>query len=114
MATPIPVTATPFAGTPRTDTVSRESLHQTPRPRWSACKTHAPSSVPVSGTVDNARDGLALDHRTVPCTAGLNRGAGVASASDLHGRTLFPILVWWRAPARLPNLEDGALPHLSC
>src|SRR2546427_10382248 len=88
MATPIPVTATPFAGTPRTDTVSRESLHQTLRPRWSACKTHAPSSVPVSGTVDNARDGLALDHRAVPCTAGLNRSAGVASASDPHGITL--------------------------
>src|SRR5260370_20964094 len=110
MATPIPATATPFAGTPGTDTVSPGSLHQTPRPRSSGCRAHVLSLVPGYGTVDNAKDGLALDHPAVPCTAGLSRGAGVASASDLQGRLLFPKWSMDSSGLRRLTLKYGALP----
>src|SRR5207244_2561123 len=53
------------------------------------------------------------DLRFAPCTAGLNHGAGVASASDLQGN--FPQTgSCGGLRSRRRTFRYGALPHLSC
>src|SRR5712691_4845092 len=86
---PIPATRTPFAHMPHTDTAGSGLLRQTPHRHSSAYRIHAPSSALEAHIADNCAGALDRHHPLVPCTAGLNRGAGVASASDLPGKFLF-------------------------
>src|SRR5437016_10585405 len=105
---PIPATEILSADMPGTDTAVSVSGHRTPHPQSSGCRIRAPSAALCSGTADNWKDAHDPDLRLAPCTAGLNHGAGVASASDLQGN--YPKLVWWRAPIQAANLRHGALP----
>src|SRR5437868_15516529 len=70
---------------PGTDTAVSESGHRTPHPQSSGCRIRAPSTALCSGIADNWKNAHDPDLRLAPCTAGLNHGAGVASASDLQG-----------------------------
>src|SRR5207247_10405821 len=107
--TPIPATATRSASTSGTDTAVSGSGHRTPHPQSSGCRIRAPSAALSPGIADNRKDVHDSDHRRPPCTAGSNRCAGVAFASDLHGKLSRN---WSCGGLRSrPLTLYGALPH---
>src|SRR5207244_13464550 len=111
--TPRPIRATPtlLEGTHGTDPAVSESTHRTPHPQSFGCRIRAPSAALCSGIADNWKDAHDRDLRFAPCTAGLNHGAGVASASDLQGN--FPQTgSCGGLRSRRRTFRYGALPHL--